>query len=64
MGGWNQFIQHVGFRVRMVLVLNCGMTVGVVKLPLKEVFPSLFECAVDREVVVVSVLFYQTSGVE
>ena len=54
----------MGFRVRMVLVLDCGMTVGVVKLPLKEVFPSLFECAVDREVVIVSVLFYQTSGVE
>jgi hypothetical protein len=64
MGVWNQFIQHVGVRVgdgshtRLWHGCWCGES------PLKEVFPVLIECTLDREATVASVLSQQNGGVE
>ena len=64
MGGWNQFIQHVGLRVgdgsRTRLWHDCWCG----EIPLKEVLPTLFECAADCVAVVASILSRQNGGVE
>uniref|UniRef100_A0A2N9EKG6 Reverse transcriptase domain-containing protein n=1 Tax=Fagus sylvatica TaxID=28930 RepID=A0A2N9EKG6_FAGSY len=64
MGGWNQFIQHVGLRVgdgsRTRLWHDCWCG----EIPLKEVLPTLFECAANCVAVVASILSRQNGGVE
>jgi hypothetical protein len=64
MGVWNQFFQHVevwvgdGSRTSLWPDCWCGDS------PLKEVFPVLFECTMDREASVASVLSQMNGGVD
>ena len=64
MGVWNQFIQHVGVRVGVGSCTCLWHDCRCGESPLKEIFPALFECAVDREASVALVLSQQNGGVE